>query len=152
MTKHSKKLSGQEKAKQNLEAFEVWQAIHTDNDFVKMISRGQLNRRIVAENIGCGKSALDQNPALRAALRSLENRLRQKGILPPLASSIPVKNNNNLKASNKNSSQNSQDFKRLSALETENIELRAKLSELEKSLQRFGELSETLSEMGFIPR
>ena len=37
-------------------------------------------------------------------------------------------------------------------LEAENIELKAKVKELENKLKHFGELSETLSEMGFMPR
>jgi hypothetical protein len=40
----------------------------------------------------------------------------------------------------------------VSSLEAENIELKAKVKELEKRLERFGELSETLSEMGLMPR
>lgn len=57
--------SGQQKAKQNLIAFEVWQATQTDDDFKKITFRGQLNSGEVANAIGCGKSALKQNPALR---------------------------------------------------------------------------------------
>ena len=44
------------------------------------------------------------------------------------------------------------DSKRVSTLEAENIELKAKIKELENKLERFGELNETLSEMGFMPR
>ncbi|MFV8453155.1 hypothetical protein ACNO65_24315, partial [Vibrio campbellii] len=44
------------------------------------------------------------------------------------------------------------DSKRVSSLEAENIELKAKVKELEKRLERFGELSETLSEMRLMPR
>tara|TARA_R110001583_G_scaffold52178_1_gene162328 strand:- start:12846 stop:12968 length:123 start_codon:yes stop_codon:yes gene_type:complete len=40
----------------------------------------------------------------------------------------------------------------LSSLEAENIELKAKVKELESKLERFGELSETLSEIGYMPR
>ena len=39
-----------------------------------------------------------------------------------------------------------------SNLERENIELKAKVKELENKLERFGELNETLSEMGFMFR
>ena len=39
-----------------------------------------------------------------------------------------------------------------SNLERENIELKAKVKELENKLERFGELNETLSEMGFMLR
>lgn len=44
------------------------------------------------------------------------------------------------------------DSKRVSTLEAENIELKAKVKELENKLARFGELNETLAEMGFMPR
>ena len=44
------------------------------------------------------------------------------------------------------------DSKRISALEAENIELKAKVQELKSKLERFGELNETLCEMGFMPR
>ena len=44
------------------------------------------------------------------------------------------------------------DSRRVSSLEQENIELKAKVNELESKLERFGELSETLAEMGMMPR
>nr|WP_241904229.1 VPA1267 family protein [Vibrio lentus] len=77
--------SGQQKAQQNLEAFEVWKATQTDDDFKQIMFRGQLNRNEVAKGIGCGKSALNQNPALKEALKALEDKLRGKGVLPPLS-------------------------------------------------------------------
>jgi hypothetical protein len=58
-------VGGQQKAQQNLDAFEVWIATQTDDDFKKIALRGQLNRIEVAKGIGCGKSALNQNPALK---------------------------------------------------------------------------------------
>ena len=60
--------NGQQKAQQNLDAFEVWRVTQTDDDFKQIIFRGQLNRGEVAKAIGCGKSALNQNPALKEAL------------------------------------------------------------------------------------
>lgn len=143
--------SGQQKAQKNLNAFEAWKATQTDDDFKQIIFRGQLNRGEVAKAVGCGKSALNQNPALRKALKELEERLRNKGVLPPFTE--PAKqskdkpkqydNTANRKALNAN---------RLSAIEVENIELKAKVKELEGELERFGELSDILSEMGFMPR
>ncbi|WP_241824031.1 VPA1267 family protein [Salinivibrio sp. AR647] len=73
--------SGQQKAQQNLEAFEVWKATQTDDEFKQIVFRGQLNRIEVAKDIGCGKSALNQNPALKKALKALEDELRVKGVL-----------------------------------------------------------------------
>ncbi|ELU8568855.1 hypothetical protein SD462_004079 [Vibrio alginolyticus] len=143
--------SGQQKAQQNLEAFEVWKATQTDDDFKQIVFRGQLNRIEVAKGIGCGKSALNQNPALKKALKILEDELRSKGVLPPLTDA--AKNNaDKPKVYDNTANRKLLDSKRVSSLEAENIELKAKVKELEKRLERFGELSETLSEMGLMPR
>lgn len=143
--------SGQQKAQQNLEAFKVWKATQTDDDFRQIVFRGQLNRIEVAKGIGCGKSALNQNPALRKALKTLEDELRDKAVLPPLTESAS-KNADKPKAYDNTANRKLLDSKRVASLEAENIELKAKVKELESRLERFGELSETLSEMGLMPR
>jgi hypothetical protein len=142
---------GQQKAQQNLEAFEVWKATQTDDDLRQIIYRGQLNRIEVAKGIGCGKSALNQNPALKEALKTLEDKLRDKGVLPPLTDTTK-KDADKPKAYDSTANRKLLDSKRVSSLEAENIELKAKIKELESRLERFGELSETLTEMGFMPR
>jgi hypothetical protein len=53
--------NGQQRAQQNLEAFEVWQATQTDDDFKQIAFKGKLNHIEVAKGVGCGKSALNQN-------------------------------------------------------------------------------------------
>lgn len=143
--------SGQQKAQQNLEAFEVWKTTQTDDEFKQIVFRGQLNRIEVAKGIGCGKSALNQNPALKEALKALEDELRGKGVLPPLTDAAK-KNEGKPQAYDNTANRKLLDSKRVSSLEAENIELKAKVKELEKRLERFGELSETLSEMGLMPR
>ena len=143
--------SGQQKAQQNLEAFEVWKATQTDDEFKQIVFRGQLNKIEVAKSIGCGKSALNQNPALKKALKALEDELRSKGVLPPLTDAAK-KNEGKPQAYDNRANRKLLDSKRVSSLEAENIELKAKVRELEKRLERFGELSETLSEMGLMPR
>ena len=143
--------SGQQKAQQNLEAFEIWKATQTDDDFKQIVFRGQLNRIEVAKGIGCGKSALNQNPALKKSLNALEGELRERGVLPPLTEAAK-KNEGIPQAYDNTANRKLLDSKRVSSLEAENIELKAKVKELEKRLERFGELSETLSEMGLMPR
>ena len=129
--------NGQQKALQNLEAFQVWQATQTQNDFEQIIVRGQLNRGEVAKAVGCGKSALTQNPALKKALALLEENLREKGVLPPLKQ--PVKNSPEKPKQYDNTVNLKQlNSKRLSTLESENIELKAKVNELENKLKRYG--------------
>jgi hypothetical protein len=143
--------NGQQKAQQNLDAFQVWVATQQDDDFKQIAFRGKLNRIEVAKAVGCCKSALNQNPDLRKSLKQMEDKLRDKGVLPPLTDTAK-KETDTPKHSDTTANRKALDSKRLSALEAENIELKTKVKELEGKLERFGELSETLSEMGFMPR
>ena len=68
--------------KQNLEAFAEWSSCKTHDEFSLMVYRGSLNREKIALACGFTKSALRQNPAIKAALLALEDRLRSEGILP----------------------------------------------------------------------
>jgi hypothetical protein len=142
---------GQQKAQQNLDAFRVWVATQSDDDFKQIVFRGQLNRVEVAKAVGCGKSALNQNPILRNELKQLEDNLRDRGVLPPLTDTAK-KETDKPKQYDNTASRKTLDSKRLSSLEAENIELKAQVKELEGKLERFGELSDTLSEMGFMSR
>lgn len=143
--------NGQQLAQKNVEAFQIWAATQTNEDFKQIVFKGKLNRIEVAKGVGCGKSALNQNPALRGALKALEDKLRDKGVLPPLTASAK-QNIDKPKQYDNTANRKLLDSKRVSTLEAENFELKAKVKELECKLERFGELSETLSEMGFMPR
>jgi len=143
--------NGQQKSQQNLDAFQAWVATQQDEDFKQIVFRGQLNRIEVAKAVGCGKSALNQNPSLRKELKQLEGMLRDKGVLPPLTDTAK-KEIDKPKQYDNTVNRKTFDAKRLSTLEAENIELKTKVKELEGKLERFGELSDTLSEMGFMPR
>lgn len=143
--------NGQQKARQNVDSFIAWSATQNDDDFLQIVYRGHLNRGEIAKAIGCGKSALNQNPELRAALEALESELRERGILPGLSET--AKNNaGKPKEYDATANRRSLDSKRLAKVEAENIELKAKVAELENQLRRFGELSETLAEFGIMPR
>lgn len=76
--------------------------------------------------MGCSKSALSQNPALRKALKALEDKLRDKGVLSPLTESAK-KDADKPKQYDNTASRKLLDSKRVSALEAENIELKAKV-------------------------
>jgi hypothetical protein len=143
--------NGQQKARQNLDGFHTWMATQSDDDFRQIIFRGQLSRGEVAKAVGCGKSALNQNPSLKKALAELEDSLRKKGVLPPLTDNAKGEIGAE-KVYDKTANSRMLDSKRASSLEQENIELKAKVKELERSLARFCELSETLAEMGMMPR
>ena len=142
--------NGQEKARQNLVDFQRWAATQTDEDFEQIVHRGQLNRGEVAKAIGIGKSALRQNPAIKEALGSLEQGLRDRGVLPPLTQEASVQRSQP-KRYDPTVNQKALESRRLSALEQENIELKARVATLEAKLKRYGELSEVLTEFGVAP-
>lgn len=142
--------NGQERARQNLSAFQSWVATQTDDDFKQIIFRGQLNRGEVAKAIGIGKSALRQNPAIKSALENLEQSLRDRGVLPELTETAQAQRSEP-KRYDPSVNQRAMETRRLSVLEQENIELKARVATLEAKLKRYGELSEVLTEFGVAP-
>lgn len=143
--------NGHQKAQENLSSFLTWSASLSDSDFTQMIFRGKLNRGELATGIGCGKSALTQNPELRKQIMLLENKLRERGVLPPLSAELKI-NVDTHQEYDHTKNRRLIETRRTSTLEQENIELKAKVTELEIKLKRYGELSETLADMGFMPR
>jgi hypothetical protein len=143
--------NGQQKAQQSIESFEVWVATQSDDDFKQIIYRGSLSRGDVAKAVGCGKSALNQNPELQKQLKALEDELRERSVLPPLSIKA-VKEAGKSKEYDNTANRRIMDSRRVSSLEQENIELKAEVNELKSKLERFGELSGTLAEMGMMPR
>ncbi|MGP5108168.1 VPA1267 family protein [Pseudomonas helleri] len=73
-------------SKQNLQAFAEWAASKTHDEFAQMLYRGSLHREEIALACGFAKSVLRQNPAIKAQLQALEDRLRGEGVLPSLTS------------------------------------------------------------------
>ncbi len=78
--------SGQQDAARNIRAFREWKASRSDDDFKRLIYRGQLSRKEIATQCGFANSVLLQNPTVRDELRGLEEALRTRSILPPLPS------------------------------------------------------------------
>lgn len=143
--------SGQQKALTNLNAFEIWAASQNDEDMKQIVHRGQLNRGEIAKAIGIGKSALHQNPAIKESLERLEQELRDRGVLPPLTESSQA-HQCGPKRYDSGANCRAAESKRLSTLEQENVELKARIAKLEAQLKHYGELSEVLSEFGVAPQ
>jgi len=139
--------NGQQLAKINFETFISWKDTQRLDDFKKIIKDGKLSRTEIAKSSGLGKSSLYQNPSIRNALSELEERLRAYQILPALNEST---NPSRLKHSKENHSKS--ETKKISALETQNLELKAQVRYLEERLNCFTELSESMIELGILPR
>jgi hypothetical protein len=143
--------SGQQIAEHNFQLFDAWRARKLDQDFCQMVSRGVLSRKEIAKGCGFAKSALNQNPRIKALLKQTEDDLRLRGILPPLENravsegELPV-----LHDAVKQHTM--RDNERLKRLEQENASLHAENAELKRQLQRFTVLQEALALSGRLPR
>ncbi len=144
-------ISGRQLGEQNVVTFAAWIASKTDDEFRDMAIRGVLSRREIAKECGFAKSALDQNPRIKLALRELEESLRKRGVLPQVAErdddepqSPLMRDTGHLRAK--------QDTERLSRLEQENASLRAELAEVKRVLEKFTLLRDALANTGRLPR
>jgi len=143
--------SGRQKAEKNLSTFLGWSATQDDSSFSQIVYRGQLNRNEIAVACGFAKSALRQNPAIKSALENLENELRDREVLPS-KSEKRIEIESQPKEYDQAASGNLMNKKRLSKLEQENVELHAKVRELEIKLAKYSELGDVISELGMMPR
>ncbi len=143
--------SGQQLSEQNVKTFASWVASKTDDDFRAMSNRGVLSRKEIATECGFAKSALDQNPRIKAALRELEDALRVRGVLPPaVEKSAEDAVKPLLREPGK--LRGALDAERLRRLETDNACLKAEVAELKRSLEKHAILSEALALTGRLPR
>lgn len=143
--------SGRQLAEQNVAGFAAWVASKTDDEFRAMVSRGVLSRKEMAKECGFTKSALDQNPRIKGALRDLEDGLRLRGVLPPAAERDPgapvtplMREPGRLRAA--------EDAERLRRLEQENAALKAEVAELKRTVDKFSVLRDALALTGRLPR
>ncbi|WP_185968057.1 VPA1267 family protein [Thalassotalea sp. PS06] len=143
------------------ELFVAWAASLSNQDFIDIAnSNGELNRTAIAKALGCGRRVVNgQNARITEALGALEERLRKEGVLPPLADEDSVKPGNEPKEYDHTERRRNLDSARASKLEVENTELKARVNELERELEkaqsdlrRFKEQREAFDELGVILR
>jgi hypothetical protein len=143
--------SGRQLAEQNLQTFSSWFATKTDDDFRAMASRGVLSRTEIAKECGFAKSALDQNPRIKRALRDAEDELRHRGVLPKLAA-VAAEDRPASPVRESRSYHDMLEGERLRRLEQENASLRAENAELKRVLEKHAVLREALAMTGRLPR
>src|SRR5258706_5073441 len=135
--------SGKQIAEQNFHIFQAWLGGKTDVDFRQMVSRGVLSRKELAKECGFAKSALDQNPRIKAALKAVEDGLRQRGVLPALEEKLPI-GGAAPPMPDVGQQRAAPDAERLKRLEQDNASLRAENDELKLQLERYVVLQEAL--------
>ena len=143
--------SGQQLADEYVLRFAAWKESKSDGDFRNMVVRGVLSRKDIVAECGFSGSVLNQNPRVKEALKRLEDDLRARGVLPPLASSVddePAKPSTPAPSSHRAA----RDAERLNRLEQENASLKAENGELKRLLGQYAVLQEVLAETGRVLR
>jgi hypothetical protein len=141
-----------EQAKQDVfDKFMSWSATQDDACFSQIVFRGKLNRKEIALGAGIGKSALTQNELIVSELSTLEDSLRDRGVLPKKTDER-IEKEKQPKEFDQSATGNALTKRRSSKLEQENIELQAKVRELELKLAKYSELGDVISELGMMPR
>lgn len=143
--------SGQQRAGENLTAFRAWAQSKSDVDFREYVYRGQLKRSEIFAECGFGRSALAQNPAIRAELEELEAALRKRGVLPAAGGGSDAVDNKPAIRDGQ-AKQRRQESQRLNSLEQENASLRAELGKAKSMLERCKLMAAFLDETGRMPR
>ena len=143
--------SGQQISEQNVKTFASWMASKSDDDFRAMASRGVLSRKEIATECDFAKSALDQNPRIKTALRELEDSLRLRGVLPKATEKSPEEASKPLMRE-PGKLRASLEVERMRRLETDNASLKAENAELKRALEKHTLLREALAQTGRLPR
>ena len=141
-----------EQAKQKIfDKFLSWSATQDDASFRQIAYNGQLKRKDIATGADISNSALTQNPLIVPALAALEDSLRERGVLPRKTEEH-IEKEKQPKEFDQSATGNVLTKRRSSKLEQENIELQAKVRELELKLEKYSELGDVISELGMMPR
>jgi hypothetical protein len=143
--------SGKQLSDENVKTFSSWVASKTDDDFRAMANRGALSRREIATECGFAKSALNQNPRIKAALQGLEDALREREVLPPVIAKSADEAAKPL-VREPSMLQGARAAAREQRYQTEIASLKAELSEVKRLLEELTIIREALALTGRVPR
>lgn len=125
--------SPQEQGQIYLERFREWIKSMSDDDFRQIVysPKGILNRQQIKKLAGLSDQAIKKNENVKAELQDLENRLRERNVLPPL-SEAGKESLSAPKLYDVSSKRNALDHGRLGKLEAENQNLKVQLEKLQR--------------------
>ncbi len=154
MSNESCDLSGQQLARSNLLKFQRWIAERdAANDWTDYIRGDKLNRSEIAAECSFALSVVRQNPAVKEALDTLENRLRATGVLGSSKAAQNTSDNvpedaTSLAVDRRIMVAKGKAEARVKALEEKNAALWAEVHGLREQLKRYKHLDEHLCRTG----
>lgn len=143
-------LSGRDAGAQNLVRFTRWaNDRETSGDWADYVRQGKLNRSEIASECNFALSVLRQNPAVKAALETLETSLRERRLLgatpPPECAAGDATNqfiDKRIMAAKGKAEA------RVKQLEEQNAALKAEVRDLKEQLRTYRHLDEHLCTTG----
>lgn len=141
--------NGTQIAEENYRRFKEWILEKTDSDFKALERRGVISRTEIVKECGFARSALTQNPRIKAALKDLEAGLRTRGILPP---EVQAAESDELPMRELGAQKRMFDADRLRRLEHDNAALKRENEELKRQISKYAVLQEALALTGRVPR
>ena len=151
-------LSGKQMAAVNLQRFNEWiverEAAADWSDYIR---NGKLNRSEIATECGFALSVVRQNPAVKAALETLESRLQLAGILQHTKADFKVDRENTDIATTQAAEMRilaakSVAERRVKSVEEQNAALKAEVNDLKQQLKQYKFLGDHLAATGRILR
>jgi hypothetical protein len=140
-----KKLNGQQKAEQDVQAFKDWMNLMTKEAYVELVHRGKLKRKTMADQAGVLVGQLTKNTEIIKLLAELEDSLRADGILPQ--QTAQGKQQDAKPTLDKESVKREKSESRVPALEQKILELESENAMLKGKLGRFSEHIEVTQEL-----
>jgi hypothetical protein len=119
-----------------LERFRAWSSSMSDDDFRQIVyaPMGILNRQEIKKLAGLSDQAIKKNANVKDELKDLEDRLRERGVLPSLTASGD-KAQSAAKLYDKTAKKSGMDSQRVAQLESSNYDLKVRISALEKEVE-----------------
>jgi len=140
-----KKLNGQQKSLQDIDAFKNWMSKQTDEQYAALVHQGKLSRTKISEECGIARTQPTKNRIIKGLLSELESDLRSRGLLPELVES--KKEHQKKPSLDRNTIKDAKAESRVSFLEQRVLELEAELAAEKERSGRFSELSQSHQEL-----
>jgi len=140
-----RKLNGQQKAAEDVQAFKNWMNSMTKEAYVELVHRGKLKRKDIADQCGILVGQLTKNTKIIKLLAKLENSLRAVDVLPQ--QTTQGKQQEAKPTLNKESVKRAKSESRVPALEQKILELESENAMLKGKLGRYSEHAEVMQEL-----
>lgn len=131
----------------NIDRFLSWSASVSDHDVKQMVYNYKINRSMLCQVTGIGRTALKTNENLIKLLQEFEDKLSARGVFGKLAETDELQKPEDVKPIKREDDPQAREMARL---KNDNSRLHKKVIELQAELSRYTELKQTIAELGLL--